>query len=520
MSSQSEAGYGFNFHDLFVLDMANNHQGDVEHGLKIVHGMGAAAKAQGGRAGVKFQFRQLNSFIHPSHHEASDNKHIPRFLSTRLSREDYETLLNAVCDEGLISICTPFDEESVDVITDMGFDVIKVASCSAKDWPLLQKVADAALPVIFSTGGLDISDIDNLVSFFEHRGVDFAIMHCVSIYPIPDEHFQLNQIDLLRKRYPDHVVGWSTHEDPDALAPVQMAVAKGAKMFERHVGVTTDKISLNAYSSTPDQIGAWIAAQKLAVTLCGTTERCPSPTVEIDSIDSLRRGVYAKTSIKKGQKIGRDQVYFAMPYVEGQLESGNWKEGLEALSTFKRDTPLLDKAIERPSDPEFLVIKQTVHNVKALLNEAHVVLNSEFEVEYSHHYGLENFEKTGAVIINCINREYCKKIIVQLPGQHHPAHYHHRKEETFQVLHGIVQLSVDGHIRQLGPGETCLVQPGVWHSFWTDTGCIIEEISTTHYPNDSFYKDKNINMMKREDRKTIVDHWGRFQLSEETQSAR
>ena len=56
-----------------------------------------------------------------------------------------------------------------------------------------------------------------------------------------------------------------------------------------------------------------------------------------------------------------------------------------------------------------------------------------------------------------------------------------------------------------------LIQPGVWHSFWTFTGCIFEEISTTHYNDDSFYADKSINELDRSQRKTVLDNWGRFQ---------
>ena len=56
------------------------------------------------------------------------------------------------------------------------------------------------------------------------------------------------------------------------------------------------------------------------------------------------------------------------------------------------------------------------------------------------------------------------------------------------------------------------MQPGVWHSFWTDIGVIFEEVSTTHYNDDSFYEDKAINKMERWERKTVVDNWGRFQL--------
>lgn len=503
----------FNFHKLFVFDLANNHQGDVQHALKIIMAMGAIARKHSVRSVFKFQFRQLETFIHPNHKTVSQNKHIPRFLSTRLDHSDFRILLDAVRDEKMLSMCTPFDETSVDVISAMGFDLIKVASCSAKDWPLLEKIASANKPVIFSTGGLELSNIDDLVSFFDHRGVDFAIMHCVSIYPTPVADCNLNQIDVLKQRYPSRVIGWSTHECPNEMSPVQIAVAKGAQIFERHVGINTDNIKLNAYSSTPDQIDRWIESYKLAITLCGNTQRTINP-LELESLDSLKRGIFARRSIKKGEVITSDDIYFAIPYVPGQVNSGAWREGIIADADIAMDDPVMSVDVLVPLNSDAQIIKAAVHEVKAILNEARISLNSDFEVEYSHHYGISRFREYGAVIISCINREYCKKIIVQLPGQKHPAHFHKRKEETFQVLYGELNVNVDGKQRKLTSGDIHLVMPGVWHSFSTDSGCVFEEVSTTHYNEDSVYRDPSINVLKRQERKTKVDHWGRFQLPE------
>jgi N-acetylneuraminate synthase len=502
----------FDFKDLFVLDMANNHQGSLQHGRKIVRAMAEVVQAAGVQAAIKFQFRQLDTFIHRSHREGSELKFVKRFQSTRLKHDEFKMMLNDIRSQGLLAMCTPFDEESVGIIVEMGFDVIKVASCSAKDWPLLEEIANAGKPLIASTGGLSTEDIDNLVSFFQHRGVDFAVMHCVSIYPVPDERMGLYQIRALKDRYPDICIGWSTHESPADLVPVQMAVAFGADLFERHVGVETSEIKLNAYSSTPEQLAAWLEAHARAKTLRGPEKRPPTSAEERDSIDGLRRGVFAKRLIRKGTEIDRSQVYFAMPYKEGQVESGKWKPGIVATRDIAADAPLEGAAVERPQDADVQIIKSAVHEVKAMLNEARIHLSTDFKVEYSHHYGVENFRKTGAVIIECINREYCKKLLVQLPGQEHPSHYHARKEETFQVLHGVLSAKVGGRVRELHPGDTVLVQPGVWHSFWTDTGVVVEEVSTTHYNDDSFYEDKRINRLKHSERKTRVDNWGRFQL--------
>lgn len=509
--------YNYDFKNLFVLDMANNHQGDLEHGLRIIDQHAEVVKKHGIKAGIKFQFRQLDTFIHP-YHVNDDHKQIKRFNSTRIPREHFETMLKRIKEHGLISICTPFDEGSVDVIEEMGFDIIKVASCSAKDWPLIEKIAKAGMPVIYSTGGLTTAEIDSIVSFNNHHGVDHAIMHCVSIYPTLSNQCQLNQIEYLKNRYPNTTIGWSTHEEPGDDDPVKVAVAKGAEMLERHVGVEVGDIKLNAYSSTPAQLDHWITGYKKAVALCGAvTNRPVSPKEESEALNLLQRGVFAKRPIEKGETLTMDDVFFAIPYDPSMVASGEFKVGTVATKDIEEMAVLTKENVELPEQPKRLIIQHALHEIKAMLNEARIPLNFNFKVEYSHHYGIEKFHETGAVLIDLVNRSYCKKIIVQLPGQSHPSHFHKRKEETFYVLSGVLNLEVDGHKRTLYPGETILVQPGVWHSFSTETGVIFEELSTTHYNDDSYYRDKKINKMARSERKTVVDHWGRFQLKDAEQ---
>jgi N-acetylneuraminate synthase len=503
----------FDFHDLFVFDLANNHQGSLEHGVRIIREVAQVARENAIRAALKFQFRQLDTIIHPAHLQRSDNKHIPRFLSTRLSKQDFAVLAEEVRKGSLITMATPFDEESVDLILDLAIAVVKIASCSATDWPLIEKIAECGNPVVCSTGGLTLKQIDDLGSFFDHRHVHFALMHCVAIYPTPDDKMQLGQIELLRKRYPHLVIGFSTHEDPADTVPVQIAFAKGARIFERHVGIATDEIKLNAYSSTPEQIDRWLKAYKKAKALCGMPNERPSATdEEMASLETLRRGVYARKLLKEGVRIERGDVYFAMPCTSGQLYSGEWKEGLIAYTNIETDQPLERVALKIPQNLEAQELYTAIHMVKAMLNEARVAVPSDFKVEISHHYGMANFRKVGAVIIDCVNRSYCKKLVVQLPRQYHPSHYHKRKEETFQVLYGVLELKLDDRRKTLYPGDTLLIQPGVWHEFWTETGAIFEEISTTHFNDDSYYEDKAINRLERSARKTTVEHWGRHQI--------
>ena len=64
----------------------------------------------------------------------------------------------------------------------------------------------------------------------------------------------MNQIDFLRNRYPDHIIGFSTHEYHDWTSSMLIAYAKGARTFERHVDIDSDGIKVSPYCSLPDQI--------------------------------------------------------------------------------------------------------------------------------------------------------------------------------------------------------------------------------------------------------------------------
>ncbi len=498
----------FDFTDLFTLEMANNHQGSVDHGLKIISECGKVVKEHGVRAAMKLQFRDLDTFIHPADKKKSDNKHVARFQSTKLAKKDFKILVDAVRKAGMVTMATPFDEASVELLKELNIDILKIASCSAKDWPLLEKAVSAGKPIIVSVGGMTIDETDRLVSFLDHRYAHFALMHCVAIYPTPNEKLNLGYIEVLRKRYPGVTIGFSTHEEPENMSAIQVAYAKGARIFERHVGVATKTISLNAYSSTPEQLSRWISAWKAAKAADGAGDREIDPR-ELADLNSLKRGVFAKKPIKKGAQIKRSDVYFAFPYRPGQLSSGDFRDGfVTADRSYKTDEPVAHETRDFAPTVRDLVY-HPIHEVKAMLNMAGIALPMDFALEISHHYGLENFRKVGVVIIDCINREYCKKILVQLPGQEHPYHHHLQKEEAFHVLWGVLEIDLEGRRMTLRAGDIAVVPRGVKHRFWSESGVIFEEVSSTHFNNDSFYEDPGINLLPREARKTKLANWGR-----------
>lgn len=491
--------------DLIIFEMANSHQGSIEHGIAIIREMGKIARINKVHASVKLQYRDLNTFIHPDARGRKDVPHVSRFEETRLEYDDFCVLVDEIKKEGLVTMSTPFDEKGVEWCVNQGIEVIKVASCSSTDWPLLEKVADSKKPVIVSTGGKTIEDIDNIYNYLTHRNCEFAIMHCVAEYPVNIGSVQLNFIDQLHKRYPNVLVGYSGHELPDDMAIPMMAVAKGARIMERHVGLPTEKIKLNAYSMNPEQADHWVKTIVKARNICklqGFGTKLIGQN-EIDSINSLARGCYVARDIKAGDLITRGDVYFAMPCHDDQVSSGQFRNNTIATKDYKANDPLE----EVYKNNEIQELRTAIHDIKGLLFESNIVVGDTFELEISHHYGIRHFRQTGVAMINVINREYCKKLLVVLPGQQHPNHFHKIKEETFQLLYGDLEVNINGKSQQMRVGEIKTVHRNDMHSFGSRDGAIFEEVSTTHEIGDSYYEDPNIATLDPMERKTIMKEW-------------
>ncbi len=491
---------------LFVFEMANNHMGSLEHGLRIIREIHQVCKDYPYKFGFKLQYRNLDTFIHPDFKNRMDIKYIKRFSETRLEENQLRQLKDEIAARGFIAICTPFDEPSVDLIEKHEFDIIKIASCSFTDWPLLERIATTNKPIIASTAGAHLDDIDAVVSFFEHRNKEFAIMHCVAAYPTPEKQLQLNQIDLFKHRYPAITVGYSTHENPTNMDSIKVAIAKGAKIFEKHVGVQSTEYPLNDYSATPEQVRLWLAAAQKALDICGVQgERSTFSEEELKSLKSLQRGAFAKTVLPKGKRIDGAHVFFAMPNSEGQVTANDMSKynTFFADSDIDANAPLLLSEITKTEqrDKIYAIVKR----VKSFLNDTHVVVPKQVDLEISHHYGVEHFEEFGLTMMTVVNRDYCKKLIVLLPEQQHPEQYHEQKEETFHILHGSVTIALDGIEKTYHKGDVIVVERGMKHSFKTEEGVVIEEISSTHWVNDSFYTDPRI--AANENRKTLLTYW-------------
>jgi N-acetylneuraminate synthase len=338
------------FEDLFVLELANNHWGKLERGLEMVTQYSRIVRFNNVRAAIKLQFRDVDSFIHKDWKDRTDIRYIRKTLETQLSKDQYKTFVKAIKDGGCIPMTTPFDEKSVDLAVELGIDILKIASYDINDWFLIEKIASTRKPVICSTGGSSLKDMDDLITFFRNRQIPLALNHCVSAYPSEDEELELNQIDFLRNRYPDITIGFSTHEYHNWEWSIMMAYAKGARTFERHIDIDDGLMTVPAYNSLPHQVDVWFKAFKKAQEMCGapgTQKRKPLER-EIKYLDKLVRGVYAKRDLPKGTALTTSDVYLAVPLQQGQISCRELMSGEVLQKDIKADAPIHIDEIDSP----------------------------------------------------------------------------------------------------------------------------------------------------------------------------
>jgi len=342
------------FEDLFVLELANNHWGRLERGLKIINDFAQVVRFNNVRASIKLQFRDVDTFVHADYKGTREVRYVNKTEATKLSESDLRTLVSRIKEQGCIPMATPFDEASVEFCEELDLPMIKIASSDLNDWFLIERIALTKRPVIVSTGGSSLKDLDDLVTFFANRHIPLAINHCVSIYPSEDGELELNQVDYLRQRYPDNVIGFSTHEYSDWRSSMLISYAKGARLWERHIDIDDDGIVISPYCSQPHQIDAWFKAYHKAVEMCGgesATKRIPKRK-EIEYLDALVRGVYAKRDLPAGYEIHHRNLnrdfYLAIPLRKGQLSCREILSGQQIIAAVDKDKPLMIDDVDSP----------------------------------------------------------------------------------------------------------------------------------------------------------------------------
>ena len=315
---------------LIIYELANNHMGDLAHAKKIINdyfNLSNKFKKYGIKFAFKFQFRDLDTFIHPKF-KNSNHSGVKRFETTKFNSKKWDDLIKYT-KKRFLTICTAFDEPSVKKVIDYKFDYIKIASCSINDWPLIEYLIKniKKKKIIASLGGKSDSEIRNIISFFSNKKKNINYLYCVAKYPTLPQDLNLSYFLKLQSIYGKKIAGFSTHESPNEVLSGAMAYAMGARIFEKHVNINSKKYNINKYSTTPDQIEKWLSCLSESIVRCGSEKnRNLFLNQEKKNLSQFERGAYVKKNItiKKGEILSEKNVVFAYPRSNDQLSANEF----------------------------------------------------------------------------------------------------------------------------------------------------------------------------------------------------
>ena len=252
---------GSNNYPLIIAELGINHNGSLKKAINLVDkAFKAGAEIIKHQTHIAKDEMSLEAKkIIPSHTKENIFDIIEK---CSLSEEDEFKLMEHTKKKGMIFISTPFSRMAVDRLVKFKVLAFKIGSGECNNYPLIEYIAKHKKPIILSTGMNTIETIKPAVKIIRKYNVPFALLHCTNIYPTPTKLIRLNAINILKKTFPDALVGLSDHSK--TIFPCLGAIALGASVVEKHF---TD----NKKNNGPD-ISASMDEDELKMLLKGSRE--------------------------------------------------------------------------------------------------------------------------------------------------------------------------------------------------------------------------------------------------------
>ena len=221
-------------HCYVIAEIGHNHQGSVQKARELFR----EAKLAGANA-VKLQKRDNRGlYTRAAYGKSYDNENSfgatygehREFLEFGLA--EYQELQGYAKELDIDFFATAFDLPSADFLASLDVPAFKIASGDLKSIPLLKHVASFGKPMIVSTGGARIEDVQRAYDAIVPINPQLCILQCTAGYPASFEELDLHVITTFRDRFPAAVIGYSGHDNGIAMAVA--AYVLGARMVEKH----------------------------------------------------------------------------------------------------------------------------------------------------------------------------------------------------------------------------------------------------------------------------------------------
>ena len=312
--------------DCYVIaELGHNHQGSLEKARQLIH-----AAADCGVDAVKVQKRDNRSLFTrvPVRRALRQREQLrlhlrraprgararPRRLS-RSSRRSRREL-------GLAFFSTAFDEASADLLEELGMPAYKIASGDLRNTPLLRHVAAFGKPMIVSTGGATLEDVDRAVETVLPLNPQLCLLQCTAAYPVEVEELNLGVITTYRERYPGVVVGLSDHQDGIAMALV--AHMLGARVIEKHFTLSHSwKGTDHAFSLMPEGMRKLVRDLQRVPDAIGDGTKRPLPS-EAKPLVKMGKKLVAARDLPAGHVLAPGDLVAKSPADEG-LPPASWR---------------------------------------------------------------------------------------------------------------------------------------------------------------------------------------------------
>jgi N,N'-diacetyllegionaminate synthase len=219
--------------NFIIAEAGINHNGKVKTALKLVD----VAKKNGASA-IKFQ-----TYITEKRIKKKYTKIFDILKKCELKFDDFK-IINDYCKYKKINFfSTPFDTESVNFLNNLNVKLFKVASFDIGNFELINEIIKTKKPTIISTGMASLKEIDKVYKVFKKKGIDLALLHCVSSYPNKDDSSYLSNIPFLKNRFKCEI-GISDHTN-DIKIPIYGNLI-GAKIMEKHLKINDNHKCVDA----------------------------------------------------------------------------------------------------------------------------------------------------------------------------------------------------------------------------------------------------------------------------------
>lgn len=296
-----------------------------------------------GADAIKFQTFKASSLVTPSAKKAKyqverTQKSASQFEMLKkleLDRKAHIDLLKYCKKKNITFLSSPFDEESVDMLDDLGVKMFKIPSGEITNTPFLKYIARKRKPIILSTGMSTLNEVKTaLKTIYSVGNKKVTLLHCVTEYPAPYGDINLTSMNTMRKafRVP---VGYSDHTSGIEIAVASAAL--GAEVIEKHFSLDRNmKGPDHKASIEPAEFKKMVESIRNVEIAMGNGKKIPAKS-ELKNIDVVRKSIVAKIDIKKGEVFSNNNLTAKRPGTgipPSKLES---ILGKKAKKNFRKD---------------------------------------------------------------------------------------------------------------------------------------------------------------------------------------